>query len=635
MLRSIFLAVFALFLSFSSFEPLHAQCPGCQPNTVLCQGTNGPCPNNMDTATVGSTYEDTLTFFLPEQVDASQQSGGVLGWVDFIEFEIVSIAGLPFGLQWSCGVSNCTYFPSQFPSGTFACVRFCGTPLAPPGVYPITITTIGTVDTPFGNQSGNEVFTVDLVVQPGSAGNNAFSYSPAFGCSPLAVYFQNNILSNGYQPGPNNLGFTYQWDFGNGQQSTQEQPDTVHYANGGNYVIQYQSVVDTLPFILQSLTVNSVNCTDIPFLNDWPDLYLLLTDGSGNLVLNTSNNTVSFDPGGNPHTWTINQALDNPPYQIEIMDQDGGIYGSDDNCFDNTTNPMPQPVTLGQATQYNTAVVQSFNQNGLDYSYQMQKTAFVTQVTDTLVVSNSPPDMTIGLNPSAVSCERDSIQLSLPPGYVYEWYQNDTALLVQSSNPVFYAKSSGSYKAKIIDSISGCINWTNDTLLTFHPTTPPGYPNVGISYANGLLSSNLSGTWTYQWIFFDNGQWTPIAPPLGSVATLSPGQDGDYALIATNSLGCGDTSNVITVTNSGLNQTNEYLVRLYPNPAQGSFNLELPEGADQHWKLSILDLSGRELWQGQAKTGTQLLRPELPAGTYLLKGHSVQGYWVKRFVWEP
>jgi len=630
-MKNLYLIVFLLFaLGFEA----QAQCPGCVPNTVLCQGSNGPCPNYMDTATSGQAYEDTMTFFLPKQVDATVQSGGLFSWVDFLKFEILSISGLPFGINWECTPSNCTYFPSQFPNGTFACIRFCGTPLAAPGTYTLTIDTKGTVQTPFGAQAGNEIFTIDLVVLPPVGGNSGFSFSPSTGCAPLTVQFTNQNPSNGYQPGPQNLGYQYSWDFGNGLTSNAENPAPIVYGMGGNYPITYQAVIDTLPFLLQSLTVNTVNCTDIPFFGDHPDLYLRVLDASGNLLMTTNSNQVNFPPGSSPHTWNINLPVLNGPLAVEIMDSDGGLYGNDDNCYNDQTGGYIISLTTPPANQYNVPVVQSFNQNGLSFSYTMQKTAFVLTSSDTLTVNTTPPFSLLSVSPGTTACQRDSVRLEVYPGFAYEWYQDDT-VLVSTLGSYYYALTAGNYKVKIIDPNTGCFTWSGDTNLIFQPSTPPGFPNVGISLNNGVLSSNLSGTWTYQWIFWNGSSWNPIAPPLGSVANLTPTQSGNYALIATNSFGCGDTSNVITFGDAGMDSWLQNNIVLYPNPASREIHIRWPGGLSGQWEMSLNDLSGRSVqaWTEQVEGGQESrIGISLPAGTYMIRGNGSAGHWIRRLV---
>jgi len=629
--------LFLLLTVFASAGYVSAQCPGCIPNILLCDTASGPCPNFLDTAYVTVPHEDTITFRLPRQVDATQQSGGLFGWVDFVQFKINSISGLPFGLNWSCDIGNCTYAPSSFPNGTAACVRFCGTPLVSPGVYPITINTTGTVSTPFGNQSGVEIFTLNLVVMPApSGGTGDFSFNPPFGCAPLQVNFTNNNPSVPFPPTPYNTGITYQWDFGNGQQSSDEHPNPVNYVTPGSYIVQYQQVVDSLPFVLDSVTLFSVNCTDVVIGGvtfDSPDIYLKVFDGSGQEALSTQSNLIVFPPNSSPHVWQLNLPLVNQPYNIEVWDEDGGLFGADDNCFDNTTGPFPfTPLTMPPASQYNVPVTFVFNQNGLNFNWHVSKLAFVKQSEDTVQVNATPPSPVPAVSPLAISCDRDSIRLEVPGGYFYTWYK-DSAQVAMGSSPAYYAKTSGRFHVMLTDTLSGCSSFSVDTLLTFNPAPPPGFPNVGATYANGVLGTPLGSGYTFQWISFDGTSWQTIAPPLGVLSTLTPTFEGVYALIATNEYGCSDTSNHIVVNDLQLPGLEALPFTLYPNPGEGPFYLKYPAGLQGSAMLGLRDMAGRTIWQERMymEAGGEVLRlPEIvSSGSYILE--LVTSHGIRRF----
>jgi hypothetical protein len=631
------LKLFAFLCALLVSGTVSAQCPGCIPNMLLCDTTSGPCPNFLDTAFVTLAYEDTITFRLPRQVDASQQSGGLFGWVDFVEFKINSISGLPFGVNWSCDLGNCTYTPSAFPNGTAACVRFCGTPLAPPGVYPITINTTGTVNTPFGNQSGVEIFNMNLVVMPPPSGGNAdFSFNPPFGCNPLLVSFTNNNPSVPYAPNSYNTGITYAWDFANGQQSSDENPAPVTYSNPGSYVINYQQVVDTLPFVLDSVTLFSVNCTDViigGITFDSPDIFLRIFDGNGQEALSTQSNLVVFPPNASPHVWQLSLPLVNQPYNIEVWDEDGGLFGSNDNCFDNTTGPFPfTPLTMPPASQYNVPVTFVFNQNGLNFNWHVSKLALIKQSTDTLIVNATPPSVAPMLTPGTISCDRDSIRLDVPGGYFYTWYK-DSVPVYSGPNSSFFAKTNGRYHVMITDTLSGCSSLSPDTQLTFNPAPPPGFPNVGATYSNGILGTPLGSGYTFQWIYFNGSEWQNIPAPLGVISTLTPTQEGIYALIATNSFGCSDTSNHIIVNDLGLTGIENLNFVVFPNPASSPFFLRYPAGIPGAATVGLRDMSGRLIWSEryfmESSGGDLLVASELAGGSYILE--IVTEFGIRRF----
>lgn len=630
----IFLWGFAVLVLFSSRAA--AQCPGCTPNTVLCQGSNGPCPASFDTAYAYNSYSDTLTFNLPPTVDASQQSGGILGIVPFVEFKIANIQGLPFGINYTCDQPNCTYAPFAN-NGTFACVRFCGAPLAAAGTYNITINTVGTIDGgTLGLQSGAQPFYLTLVVMPDtSSGNSGFSFSSNSFCVPSVVNFTNGVPSNGYVPGPLNSGFSYSWNFGNGIQSTSENPPPITYYQSGSYPVSYTAIIDTFPITLKEVNLTATNCTD--FLNP-ADRYIKIFDASNNEVFNneTAQSTTL------PFVIPVGIPILNPPYRIEVWDDDTAPIGgtADDNCYDNTeTTPptitlqLPPAGTFGLTT-YNF----SSQATTLAFTYTYEKVTINVTAEDTIEIFDLPPATALGVAPSTAVCNRDSIMLSVYPGFYYDWYR-DTTLMASGTSEVFYAKLPGDYYVVITDLNSGCSTISSDTALTFYPNLPPGYPNVGIAInQNGDLQSALSGNGIlYQWLFFDGSQFIPIPGETSGIYT--PLLNGAYALIATNEFGCTDTSNTIQYFGVGLNPENseQLSVSVYPNPVLDFFHVRVENATKEDIQVVITDLLGHRLQEVAFSVTGNVFDTQVPVtgiapGIYLVEVHTTQGIFTQRIL---
>lgn len=616
------LLVLGFLLSMPSM--LYSQCIGCIPNQVLCQGTNGPCPNSFDTAYAYNAYEDTITFNLPATVDASQQSGGILGIVPFVEFKIANIQGLPFGVSWSCDQSNCTYAPYAN-NGTMACVRFCGLPLVPPGTYSVTFNCIGTIDGgSLGYQSGAQPFTVDMVVMPDTtSGNNAFIFQPTVGCAPASITFNTLNPSNGYVPNGLNSGFHYSWDFGNGIQSSLENPPPVIYYNSGSYPVHYILKIDTLPALLTNVTLTGANCSD--FLNP-ADYYIKIFDGSNAEVFNNETSQSTSLPFSIP----VNMSVTNPPYRIEVWDDDSApLFGNpDDNCYDGSENPppviqlqLPPMNSLGQTTFFFTDP-----NTTLAFSYTYQKVLIEIDITDTIEIFDNPPATSLTVDPADMVCNRDSIRLSVYPNYSYEWYKNDT-MVYMGPDHFYYAKTAGTYKVKILDPVTGCNTMSADTILGFYPNLPPGYPNVGIFVnGNNQLQSALSGNYTYQWLLFDGMNYTPIPGPSGTQSPFSPTINAMYCLIATNQYGCTDTSNIINYQSLGMEGVDPIAasVNIYPNPTTGVFTVELPDMELDNVNLKVTNMIGEMIYSelltntnGSVKKTISL--ENVPKGIYIVQ----------------
>jgi hypothetical protein len=574
-------------------------CPGCVVNNTCYVPGGGLCPDSLPAATVAQAYSQDVTFYLPKQIDAAPFSGGLLGIVDLLQLRIDAISGLPFGLNWSCNMNsnNCTYFPSS--NDTLGCVKICGTPVGNPGVYAVTIYVTATVDAGIlGAQQAQTSFPNVLVLLPDTTSNLGFSMAPGIGCAPLTVTFINNFPSNGYVPIPGQTqGFLYNWDFGNGLQSNIETPPAVTYYAPGQYPVQYTATVDTFGFQLTNVTVTAVNCTDF---GSGADVYIKIFDGSNTEIFNNESQQTTSLPFSVP--LSINAT--NPPYRLEVWDDDSGFLGTaDDNCYDNTENPhpavfmnLPQVSALGATTQYFTS-----GNTPLAFNYTYTKNVFQVQVSDTVTVFPVPPVQSLVLQPGSSVCSPDSIQMRVSPGYGYEWFYNDTMLLAGAITEVAFAKQTGNYKVRVFDLNTGCYSFSHDTLITVAPGIPSNF--AVLQNPPGTLNSSISGFYSFQWIFQSGSNWVAIPAPQGQQSTYNPPIAGYYGLIAVNPEGCSDTA--FFNYNGTSIEALDARVSLYPNPATEGIHIRI-DGSDVN-RVRVLDFSGRILWEQEWLAGISQL----------------------------
>lgn len=584
------LLLLSCILLFTCIGNSYAQCPGCviDYNCVIPGG--GLCPDSLPGAVYGQPYSEEITFYLPNTVYVSQLGQNL----PLINMKINAISGLPFGLNWECDNSGngCNYNPSQSNHG---CVRVCGVALSNPGVYNITVFCTGTVNAGIlGNQSGAQNFNFQMVVLPDTVSNIGFSMAPPLGCAPLTVTFQNNFPSNGYQPVPGLTGgFVYQWDFGNGQQSNVENPPPITYYNPGDYPVHYTAIVDTFGFHLTEVTLTSVNCTD-PF-GGCPDPYIKIFDASNNLVYSNENNY--FNNTCPPITITLPNNgihITNPPYRIEVWDYD--CCDPNDECYHDTGNPFPYlPLSLPPVNNYGTSTLffSDPNNTSLTFNYKYVKNVFQVDVYDTVRVFALPPVADFTLSPGNVVCDGDSILLSVYGGHTYEWFFNDSILIVGATTNQYYATQAGNYKVRIIDPVTGCSSISNDTTISFYPAIPGNF-DITFNTTTETLNSNISG-FTFQWLIWNGNNYVQI--PGANGTSYTPLINSQYALVATNSNGCTDTAFYNLVSLGIENESTDLLhVYLYPNPAYGSVNIELSTPVNEEFSLVITDVQGKQVY---------------------------------------
>jgi len=196
-------------------------------------------------------------------------------------------------------------------------------------------------------------------------------------------------------------------------------------------------------------------------------------------------------------------------------------------------------------------------------------------------------------------------------------------LLIPNSNfQQIYVKDTGNYFLRIIDPVSACYSTSNTVQVSYYPPVPS---NFAISYNNtgGYLQSNLTGSYSYQWLFYSGGNWVSIPAPAGVQSTLTPTANGQYMLIVTTPNGCKDTSNVYTLTLSLNDLENKLNLLVFPVPAIDKLNIQMNLEESSDISIRMFDLVGKvilhEQWNQQyGWINNEFDLHQIPSGTYLL-----------------
>lgn len=505
----------------------------CTINTIPTQP--GIYPDTLPDGMVGQSYSEDITFVMP-----TDTSG-----FDFTNFYIQSITGLPFGLTWTCNASanNCNYNPQ---ANQYGCLNVSGVPLQA-GVYPLSVSLIATLQV-IGDIPTS--FDTQITILADTSSNSGFSITGGYGCTPLLTTFTNN--NPGYA--------AYFWNFGNGVTSTQENPSPQYYTTPGSYVVTYEAFNNSTP----DYYLTEVQVLGIP--NNWgwpsdldPDIYIKIYDGGSNLVYTS----LTIDDTNPPVTFAIpNILLANQTYTVAVWDEDGGLFGADDDLGSTTFQGWGPS---GSSTTGSTSIA---------YTIQAVGPFPVISSSDTIQVFEYPNAPNI--DSSGLYLWTDSVNLSL------QWYQNGNAV-PGANGPAFQATVAGEYFV-ISTSPSGCYS-SSDT-ITIVICDPLFTPAI---YQNGHLLYTDTSSYSFQW-FLDG---TAIPGATGQLYTANT--EGNYWVELTAYNGCVYTSavQVVDFTSLANLELNNASLRIYPNPSEGSFLLEISNVDEQQLEMTILDISGR------------------------------------------
>lgn len=347
----------ALFLAV--FTQINAQtCPTCTiilPTIPVDTVYLDTFPN----ARQNEYYEEQLSFRLPMTttpligLDTTQN---IPAGINLAAFSVQGISGLPLGMSFTLDRPLPARYDEAAPDTRDGCVTICGTPRQS-GIFTVNISVL--VETGILAPQPATIPLDFLVLPDTSAG---FTMANSNGCAPLTVSFNNNIEAD------TSLGQTavYAWDFGNGQNSTNQNPADVVYSDSGTYEVTYQAVVSESiqNVFINSVTVNGSPCTD--FFPAGTDIFITITGSQSGTDTVTGYTTNA----GTPVSWNFGNNILMVPgtrYEIWVQDDDAiaqGIPGPEDcgrvnfsadtsaNTFTLTSGQLSVTITLTRNTSF-------------------------------------------------------------------------------------------------------------------------------------------------------------------------------------------------------------------------------------------------------------------------------------------
>ncbi len=581
-----FLLIFSVLAAFSQ-----SGCPGCivslpplpEDTIYLADPPDG---------IAGEYYNQDISFRMPiSTTPVNAGDPNTPAGLNISKITIVSVVNLPPGLDWE---TNQTEF--DLPGEKDGCVKFCGTPLQP-GMYEVLVFVTAQVSVVTQSTS----FSLPIYIAPAASSNDGFSMQNSSGCGEVTVAFENNVPSNG-EPG-----FSYSWDFGNGQTSISEQPGEQTYATPGDYPVNFTATIDTFGFELTTVQILETGCSDIalpPISTGDPDLYLKIKDPNGTVIFQSS-------PADNvtmPFAIAVNLSLGAGTYELEIRDED--TFGSESCGYIDFTLNSDSTLVSGN----------------LSVDLNIIHPVFTVQSVDTVSVFAVPAQPIVESSGLVQFCQNEEVTLTADYDEGIQWFR-DTVVLFGENFPAFTTSTPGEYWVEFT-SEDGCKSQSE--VVTVQSLPLPAVPvfsnNSNLLSLNNL--GNLPADYSLQWLVDE----VAAAGETGTSFCITTPGTSLYTLVVTNNqTGCSSQFSLGVSFNPDadcLTPAKEAFpadsFRVFPNPTGGVFSIACDELAGSFVECRVISPTGIPVFEKNEIVPNNGLLLDVdvafvPAGVYLLE----------------
>ncbi len=582
------LPILILLFQLPIFVAAQDGCPGCLIGLPVEIPEDTIYISDAPDGHVGNYYDGDMSFRMPKTttpVNASDPE--VPAGFDINSITIVGVSNLPPGLTWE--PSQTDFVPEDETDG---CVKICGTPLQS-GLFEVEVNVTAQVFVVEQSTS----FTFPLLIQTDTSATEGFTLINDNGCGEITASFINNIPSNGVE------GFSYLWNFGNGNYSLDENPINQTYSEPGTYEVSYQAIVDTSQYYLSKVTVNNVGCNDV--LGGAPDLYIEISDPEGEIIYQPA----EIQNASTPLNFNMYLPIGEGEYLLRVIDDDQGIDGGDDICgVFNFTQLSNGTYSDGETSIDITILHQVDTINSVD-------TVVVFPIPD------APELESDGIEPI---CKGDIVTLSSSYDSNNQWFV-DGVLIEGATDQELEVTTNGSYQVQFT-SQDGCTSLSESMELIFNEE-PPIAPFFN---ENNLLQisdpDQISDQYTIQWLFNDS-----IIPDESDIFYCIS-ESGTYSVVIVDIVsGCKSVysseeaydPNFPNCVN-GLDELVLDEFKVFPNPVSNNCTIEadFPETGNVH--LEISNAIGQVILQKDFGITTGFFQyqwnmSEHPEGIYILQ----------------
>lgn len=404
----------------------------------------------------------------------------------------------------------------------------------------------------------------------------------------------------------------YQWNYGNGVQSSQVSP-TYSYPSAGAYLVKLFAFNGNCP----------VKDSSLAFVGISPAF-----------TVSVQNTQVCTNDSMRLSIATTESFAANNQFYIYLSDSTGSF-----------SNSTLLDVLTARSSLLHAVYVPVFIARGSRYRVRIEATSPNSLSADNGAdISVYPVTFSsFTHNGDTIKCLGEQLLLSGISGtsLSYQWFKNGNPLQGATIRE-FPAFSEGVYRLQVTN-VWGCRNLSDEKvnlLIKPIPVTPEitGTTLVGRNaLATYQVNPATTGS-TYQWTISGG---TQIAGGNGHIISVQWGNNpvlGKVEVIETGLNGCsGETKSLqVSVALSSTSLHTEAIL-VYPNPFEREITITLPATCDKAFDVQLFDSKGEVLvqttWQASLSgRSQQILLPQLPSGVYTLRLRSEEQLFIQRLI---
>lgn len=378
------------------------------------------------------------------------------------------------------------------------------------GVYDVTLTVI--------TQNGCQAtLTLPDTIQVGSVQNVDFSISPIIECAKTPIDFTDLTTYNG-NPDPNDI--TYEWDFGDGGSSTQQNPSYSYPSDTGFFDV--------------SLIVEWRGCRDTLIVTD--AVYI-----KAPISLFTPDQTLFCNPASLPITLNVtdNSIIGQIPDDVEM------VWKWGDGTFTNFDDPDVDDADQG-STSHNYNAYGSYTIEQVIYNHT---TGCSDSTTQTIHVSTTTAGFTLSNDSTCVGSPivLTSTSTSSHPFGTFS-YNMGNGNTVTGNPAIFTYNSFGSFDIlQTATNVVGCANTSTfiglDALALpsagATPSATAGCAPITVTYTNtSNVNNNGVPLSSFLWTFPNSSTQTTNNVGTNTQFTFTTEGNFNTTLVVTDEFGC-------------------------------------------------------------------------------------------------